>query len=385
MLYEHVGRRDQVKLLDFGIAKIVQSGGGPSSAPTAAMRDVTTDDSLVGTIRYMSPEQLRNEPLGPPSDIYSLGLVGCELLGGRRAIESDSLHDIVAAKLVPDLEYLPQELQLPSMMRHIMQRMTHNLQSTRYQTTDEVLADIEQAIAVLGRAGGFESGEFLLPQGPTRSISPSFSVSTQNLRRDVLPHPSGAEVRSGIEVTGTAQLPPELDFGARLAHHRVVDATRTTSTRSRLPIAIASVLAISFVVVALAVALFTGEDPAPAPASAAPAAAVVAVAPGEQPVPEVSPEETTAAVRSSHREAYRLTTAAALTATAAADTLAEQQAAAASRKSRSDRIKRASRTTRKTPVAETTKLDTAAPKDEGASRAKAKEQRLVLPPLDQPF
>src|SRR5262249_19281338 len=60
-------------LADFGIAK------------DASLRDITEGDSLVGSPAYLSPEQIRSEPVTPRSDIYSLGLVMYEALTGEKA------------------------------------------------------------------------------------------------------------------------------------------------------------------------------------------------------------------------------------------------------------------------------------------------------------
>jgi serine/threonine protein kinase len=74
----------QVKLLDFGIAKLL----APSGAPMAASTELTWVCGRHLTPAYASPEQLRGEPLGTVSDIYSLGLVLYELLSGQRPFES---------------------------------------------------------------------------------------------------------------------------------------------------------------------------------------------------------------------------------------------------------------------------------------------------------
>ena len=68
---------DQVVLLDFGIAKLLVEG-------TAAETDLTRQAGAMLTPEYASPEQIKGEPLGPATDVYSLGVVLYELLSGRR-------------------------------------------------------------------------------------------------------------------------------------------------------------------------------------------------------------------------------------------------------------------------------------------------------------
>ena len=72
----------QVKLADFGIAKAAEHS------------DMTKVGSVLGTAAYLSPEQARGEPAGPPADLYALGVVSYQLLAGRLPYEAASLTDL---------------------------------------------------------------------------------------------------------------------------------------------------------------------------------------------------------------------------------------------------------------------------------------------------
>jgi Tol biopolymer transport system component len=93
-----------VKLLDFGLAKM---SADPDGAPTAP---VTQDGLLIGTLQYMSPEQLEGKKADARSDIYSLGLVLYEMLTGQRPsphgefqrIEESALEGVVKVRLAKD-------------------------------------------------------------------------------------------------------------------------------------------------------------------------------------------------------------------------------------------------------------------------------------------
>jgi eukaryotic-like serine/threonine-protein kinase len=75
-----VDRQGQVKLLDFGVAKLLQTETGDAAADTAALTQV---GGRAMTPQYASPEQIAGEPLGTASDVYSLGVLLYELLTGR--------------------------------------------------------------------------------------------------------------------------------------------------------------------------------------------------------------------------------------------------------------------------------------------------------------
>ncbi len=139
MVFEHVGRPDRVKVLDFGIAKVV---GRQVSQDLSD--DLTTNGALLGTPRYMSPEQIRSEELGPSTDIYSLGLVAYELLTGKKAIDSNSSVIIIGAQLDPRPFAVPNLPHVPPRLRQIVNRMLFKEREMRYASADAVLSDLEE-------------------------------------------------------------------------------------------------------------------------------------------------------------------------------------------------------------------------------------------------
>ena len=104
--YGHDAARVRAKLTDFGIAMLME-------APLGG------DGSFIGTAAYVSPEQAKGEPLGPASDIYSLGLVLLECLTGMRSFPGDPLPSALARLLrAPDIpaDLDPQWLRLLAAM-----------------------------------------------------------------------------------------------------------------------------------------------------------------------------------------------------------------------------------------------------------------------------
>jgi len=100
MLTEVGMTTDFVKILDFGIAKAVDA------AERETKVTFQTQNQLVGTPSYMAPEQLRQEPIGPMSDVYATGLIFIELLTGEALLEG-TMVEVVARHIDPRPHNLP--------------------------------------------------------------------------------------------------------------------------------------------------------------------------------------------------------------------------------------------------------------------------------------
>jgi serine/threonine protein kinase len=97
-----VTKDGRVKILDFGLAKLTQSDGSHSQTEIPTRR-VNTDPGIVmGTVGYMSPEQVRGQAVDHRSDIFSFGAILYEMLSGRRAFHGQSAADTMSAILKED-------------------------------------------------------------------------------------------------------------------------------------------------------------------------------------------------------------------------------------------------------------------------------------------
>jgi len=126
---------ESVKILDFGLARVEQARTTGSPGPTLTHQ--TEPGSVVGTPAYMSPEQVRGQATDPRSDLFSLGIVMFEMLGGRVPFEGDSAVETMSAILrdePPDLASLnpalPQALE-PIVRRCLEKRPVERFQSAR--------------------------------------------------------------------------------------------------------------------------------------------------------------------------------------------------------------------------------------------------------------
>jgi Tol biopolymer transport system component len=117
----------QVKILDFGLAKLteVEPTGNQTNLPTATRG--TEPGVVMGTLGYMSPEQVRGKPADHRSDIFSFGAILYEMLSGRRAFQGDSAADTMSAILKedpPELSVTNQSVSpsLDRIVRHCLEK-----------------------------------------------------------------------------------------------------------------------------------------------------------------------------------------------------------------------------------------------------------------------
>lgn len=140
---ENIMRRGDgiVKVLDFGIAKLVEQTPGDLSSTT---RTQTETGAVLGTVGYMSPEQARGLPVDARTDIWSLGVVLYEMLAYRAPFGGATRMDTMVAILERDPAELWQLLQDPMLRRlwFVVYRTLRKEAAERYQTTADLLSDL---------------------------------------------------------------------------------------------------------------------------------------------------------------------------------------------------------------------------------------------------
>jgi serine/threonine protein kinase len=138
--------RGQAKIMDFGLARM------------RAADHKTSTGMVLGTPKYMSPEQVAGQPVDQRSDIFSLGIVLYEMLTGARLFAGEDtpqiMHNVVHVEHEPPTRLKPE---LPAMLDFVVARALKKDPAVRYQDAYELSADLGNCLAELrGRAASAE-------------------------------------------------------------------------------------------------------------------------------------------------------------------------------------------------------------------------------------
>jgi eukaryotic-like serine/threonine-protein kinase len=150
---------DLVKILDFGVAKLLDSGGGPTEVSVVAGR-------VIGTPAYMSPEHARAEPMDGRADIYSVGLLLYEMVTGHRPFQAEGKLGLLRMQ-VEDMPERPRARapELSTELDAAIWKALEKDREDRWQTAEEFAAAL--AAVPEGRAGrqlGSDTGTWSTPQ-----------------------------------------------------------------------------------------------------------------------------------------------------------------------------------------------------------------------------
>jgi len=220
-------RDRRVKILDFGIAKLNPGSDGPTFQVAA-----TEPGMVLGTVGYMSPEQVRGEPVDGRSDIFSLGTILYEMISGSRAFKHDSAIETLTAILKeepPDLaDRLPN---IPPAVDRLVRRCLEKERERRFQSARDLAFNLE-TLSTLSSHGTLSSSV------PTPDVTqpPTMRMPTP---------PAASKTQSSMPRTQTTSAP-------------TMNRPRPTLSQPRPRRGVSPILLTLLFIVAVAGALFGG-------------------------------------------------------------------------------------------------------------------------------
>ena len=144
-----VNAHGRVKVLDFGLAKLIEPGSGEGASTRTEQTRLGT---ILGTVSYMAPEQAEGKPVDPRADIFSFGVVLYEMLSGVQPFRRDSDLRTLAA-IVRDEPSALDAARVPPAVRQIVKRALEKNPEARYADGGELgsaLASVSRAVAPRG-------------------------------------------------------------------------------------------------------------------------------------------------------------------------------------------------------------------------------------------
>jgi len=167
-----------VKVLDFGLAKALDSAAGSRAnatmSPTLSMH-ATQAGIILGTAAYMAPEQARGRPVDRRADIWAFGVIVFEMLAGRRAFEGDDISITLAAVLKDDVDWSALPADTPPHLRTLLRRCLQKDPQRRLPHVGLARFEIEEGLS------GVLSTTVLSPPADAAAVKPSTSRWTRAL------------------------------------------------------------------------------------------------------------------------------------------------------------------------------------------------------------
>jgi len=165
----------RVKILDFGLAKLLEDGDGAADADEATQA-LTQAGKVMGTVPYMSPEQVQGRPADRRSDIFSLGAVLYEMATGDRPFGGDSSAELISSILRDDpISVTDLKAELPHHLGRIVRHCLEKDPKRRYQTALDVRNELESLEKEV-ESGVVHSETAILDAAPRRGL-PRWAVA----------------------------------------------------------------------------------------------------------------------------------------------------------------------------------------------------------------
>ena len=177
-----INERGQVKVLDFGLAKAYHESTQTTEDSETLATSATAEGVVLGTPAYMSPEQAREAPLAPRSDLFALGAVLYECLTTRRAFAGANSVEILAAVLhvePPAPSHV--NARVPAALDAVVAKALAKDPEARYQSAPEMLADLRAARAGMAQPDTEETEILPVAGQPSAPRTPTLWHSLRTL------------------------------------------------------------------------------------------------------------------------------------------------------------------------------------------------------------
>ena len=200
-----------VKVLDFGLAKLIDPKTIHTAAPTLPHVE-TAQGVVMGTFSYMSPEQARGLPVDARTDIWSLGVMFYEMVAGRQPFEGETASDVMSLILqkepLPLAHYTPD---VPTELERIVRKALCKDKEERYQTVKDLQIDLKNLRKELELSAEIERSVAPVSGRPSSSVQSTAAIahstsSAEYIVTEIKQHKVAAVLILGVIIVSTIGL-----------------------------------------------------------------------------------------------------------------------------------------------------------------------------------
>src|SRR6266511_366337 len=198
-----------VKVLDFGLAKLTEPKTNETAAPTLPQVE-TAPGVVMGTFSYMSPEQARGLAVDARTDIWSLGVMIYEMVAGRQPFEGETASDVMS--LILQKEPLPLAYswpEVPAELERIVRKALRKDKEERYQTIKDLLIDLRNLRKELELSAEIERSQppisaRAMSSGQSAAATAHSASSAEYIVTEIKQHKRAAALIVGIVIIASA-------------------------------------------------------------------------------------------------------------------------------------------------------------------------------------